>query len=162
MDVRVRLARLEERITALDRVTDEKFVRLGVVVAAEAERVRLAHDATQKAIDKAEKATEKAAEALAIDVKQRFAHVNELRGALSDSQAHHVSRTEFDQFRSTYAEQHILLRDQHAKEISDLKGRLDRAEGRSTGTAGTWAAVVGAVTLIVIIVNVVIYAFSNQ
>lgn len=161
MDIRVRLARLEERVTALDRVTDEKFVRLGVVVAAEAERVRLAHDATQRAIDKAEKMTEKAAEALAIDVKSRFAHVNELRGALSDSQANNLSRLEFDQFRAHYTEQHALLRDQNAKEISDLKGRLDRAEGKSLGSTGTWAAILGAITTVVVVVNVIIYALSS-
>lgn len=158
-DLRVKLARVEERISALDRVTDEKFVRLGVVVEAERQRVALAHDATQKAIDKAERATEKAAEALAADVKSRFGHVNELRGALSDNQAQNVTRLEFDQFRQTYSEQHVLLRDQHAKEIRDLKERLDKAEGRSGGMSGAWGVIV-AVAGIAIAIGAIV--FSNM
>jgi hypothetical protein len=162
VQVRVLLARLEERIVALDRVTDEKFVRLGVVVEAERQRVALAHDATQKAIDKAERSTEKAAEALAADVKSRFAHVNELRGALSDSQARNVSRQEFDQFRQTYAEAHALLRDGFTNQLAELKERMDRNEGRRVGSTGTVGAIVAGITLVVIIVNLIIYALSNR
>jgi hypothetical protein len=140
-----RLARLEQRISGLHELMDAKFTTLRTVVDGQAESTKLALDASKEAINKAEVATQKAIEKTATDVEHRFSSVNEFRGALADSQANNVTRSEFDQFRAHYAEQHTLLRDRYAEEIADLKGRLDKAEGRQGGIQNVWGVIVAVV-----------------
>lgn len=160
--LRTVVMQLHEKVSALDRLMEAKFVTMETLMRYQAEKVALALDASKEAINKADVADEKARDRLSDDLRNRFENVNEFRAQQKDIINTFMPRAEFDAFRETYAEQHILLRDQHSREIADLKGRLDRAEGKSTGSAGTWAAVVGAVTLMVIIVNVVIYALSGS
>lgn len=76
-----RLSALSERLGALDRLTDAKFVRMETLVASQAEKVKLALDAAEKAILKAEIASEK-----------RFESVNEFRETLSDQQRSLMSK----------------------------------------------------------------------
>lgn len=160
--IEVKLSQLEERISGQFRLMDEKFVTLGTVMKYQADNVRLALDASQTAIDKSDVADEKARDRLAEDLENRFAAVNEFRSQQRDIIATFMPRAEFDLFRQQYTASHVQLREAHAEQISDLKSRMDRSEGKSVGTAGTWAAVVGVITLMVIIVNVIIYAFSNR
>lgn len=154
--LRTLVVQLAERIASLDRFMEAKFITLETLMQYQAEKVKLALDASQTAIDKADASDEKARDRLAEDVKQRFASVNEFRGALNDSQMNNVTRSEFDQFRQHYAEQHTLLRDRYAEEISDLKGRLDKAEGRSGGFSGAWGVIV-AVAGIAIAVGALVF-----
>lgn len=151
-----RVVALEERVAALDRWMETKFVTVEAMMRYQAEKVALALNAAQTAIDKAEIADEKSRDRLAEDIKGRFVYVNELRGALSDSQANNVTRAEFDAFRQNYSEQHIILRDQHAKELADLRGRLDRAEGRQGGVANVWGVIV-AVAGIAIAIGALVF-----
>lgn len=94
-------------------------------------QVELALNAADKAVTKAE-----------TSVNDRLSAMNEFRGALGDAAANNVTRSEFEQFRQIYAEQHIILRDQHAKELADLKERLDRAEGHQGGVSGAWGVII--------------------
>lgn len=160
--IEIHLARLEERIGALADLANQRYVNLETMVRYQAEKVALALDASQLAIDKQDMADEKARDRLAEDLKHRFDAANEFRGQQRDIVANTISRVEFDQYRQTMSDQIAQLRIQYNKEIGELKGRLDKSEGKSLGSAGTWAAVVGSVTLIVIIINVVIYAIGNS
>lgn len=139
------LVELRERIASLDRLMEARFVTHRAMMDAQARQVELALNAAQTAIDKSDIADEKARNRLAEELRDRFKSVNEFRGALTDAAANNVTRAEYEQFRQTYAEQHIILRDQHAKELADLKGRLDRAEGRSGGVGQVWGVIVAVV-----------------
>lgn len=154
--LRTHVMQLAERIASLDRLMEAKFVTYRTLIDSQAEKVKLALDASKEAINKAEIATQKAIDKNDEDVRQRFASVNEFRGALNDSQMNNVTRSEFDQFRQHYAEQHTLLRDRYAEEISDLKGRLDKAEGRSGGFSGAWGVIV-AVAGIAIAIGALVF-----
>lgn len=142
------LARVEERVSALDRVMLATFVTYETMLGSQAKQVELALTASQTAIDKADAADEKARDRLASEMAQRFDSVNEFRNQQKDIISGFMPRAEFDQFRQYYSEQHSLLRDRYAQEIADLKGRLDRAEGRSGGYSGAWGYLVGAVGLV--------------
>lgn len=102
---------LTERVAALDRLMEAKFVTFDVMVSSQAEKVLLALNAADKAVSKAETATEK-----------RFEAVNEFRGQLADQASTLVSRTEF-----------ITKSDALGEKLSDLTDRLNRSEGSEKG-----------------------------
>lgn len=158
---RAKIVSLDERVSALDRLMEAKFVTLETLMTYQAEKVALALSASQTAIDKSDQADEKARDRLAEDMRNRFDAVNEFRGQQKDVIAGFLPRAEFDAFRATYAEQHVLLRDRYSEEIGDLKTRLDKAEGRGAGVSALFGYMVAVVTIVVIITNVVIYAVSN-
>ena len=161
LDGRVSIARIEEQVAALDRLMTAKFVTLETLMQYQAEKVALALNASQTAIDKSDIADEKARDRLAEDLSNRFESVNEFRSQQRDMIAGFMPRLEFEQFRQMYTEQHSLLRDRYAEEISDLKTRLDRAEGRGAGISSLFGYLVAAITVVVIVVNVVLYALSK-
>lgn len=107
------LKTLTERVSALDRLMEAKFVTFDVMVSSQAEKVLLALNAADKAVSKAETATEK-----------RFEAVNEFRGQLADQASTLVSRTEF-----------AAKADALGEKLSDLTDRLNRSEGSETGKA---------------------------
>jgi hypothetical protein len=82
--------------------------------------------ATEKAVLKAEAATEK-----------RFDNVNEFRGILTDQTAKFPTRTEVDQ-RFVGIEE----------AIAQNRSRLDRIEGSSSGRGGSWTTLVQLVGLL--------------
>lgn len=110
-DLMADLKTLTERVSALDRLLEAKFVTFEVLVTSQAEKVKLALDAADKAVNKAEIATEK-----------RFENMNEFRGQLADQAASLVSRAEFHTKSEALAEK-----------LSDLTDRLNRAEGSEKG-----------------------------
>lgn len=125
---------LEERVAALDRLMEAKFVTFQVLVSSQAEKVKLALDAADKAVSKAEQATEK-----------RFESVNEFRASLADQSATLVTRTEF-----------ISKVEAVAEKLSDLTDRLNRAEGKGAGIGALWGWIIGAIGLlstVVVIAN---------
>ncbi len=79
---------LQAQIEALDRLTDAKFVTYRALIDSQAEKVALALTAAEKAITKAETATEK-----------RFESVNEFRATLSDQASDFVTRVEFQSLK---------------------------------------------------------------
>lgn len=156
MMLRMKVEQLLERITALDRLTDAKFVTFRTLIDSQAEKVKLALDAAQTAIDKAEIANEKSRDRLAEDIKSRFESVNEFRGQQKDIIATFMPRAEFDAFRRTYSEQHALLRDRYAEEISELKGRLDKTEGKGAGLNAGWGYLLGAVGVVGAVIAILV------
>lgn len=107
-------------------ITDAKFVTFRTLVDSQAEKVKLALDAADKAVSKAETATEK-----------RFEGVNEFRGQLADQTATLVSRSEFHTKSESLAEK-----------LSDLTDRINRNEGKNTGISNVWGWVVGAAGMV--------------
>jgi hypothetical protein len=79
-----RLGTLEATYHALDRLTDAKFITHRTLLERHADTVALALAASDKAVTKAEIATEK-----------RFESVNEFRQTLSDQTKTFLARTEF-------------------------------------------------------------------
>lgn len=141
-ELSIQHAELRERVAALDRLMEAKFVTMETLMRYQAEKVALALDASKEAINKADVADEKARDRLADDMKSRFAGVNELRGALEDSQRQNLSRSEFEVFRKAADDALNQMRTQHSEQLAELKGRLDKAEGKSGGLAGAWGIIV--------------------
>jgi hypothetical protein len=115
----------EQRTEALDRLIDAKFVTLQTVIDAHARNAVLALAAADKAVSKAELATEK-----------RFESVNEFRATLSDQTRTFVSRIEFD-----------AVREATATRIVDLSSRLDKTDGKSVGLNTGWVYLLGVVAV---------------
>ena len=110
-----------ERIHALDRLTDARITTLRTLIDSQAESVTLALASADKAVTKAERATER-----------RFDSVNEFRETLSDQTKSFISRAEFE-----------ALRDVSSTRITDLSSRLDRTEGKAVGLNAGWIYLLG-------------------
>jgi hypothetical protein len=121
-----------QRLDALDRLTDAKLVTQRVMLDSQAEKVALALASADKAVTKAEQATEK-----------RFEGVNEFRQTLSDQASTFINRREFE-----------ALREAQAQRTVELAARVDKTEGRSTGLDASWGYLVGAAGLILALVSV--------
>ncbi len=113
---------LTERVAALDRLMEAKFVTFDVLVRSQAEKVALALTAADKAVTKAEMATEK-----------RFESVNEFRASLADQTTSLVTKTEFG-----------AKVDSLAEKLGDITDRMNRAEGKGAGAGALWGWIVGA------------------
>lgn len=103
--------------------------------------LRAALAASEKAIGKAEIANE-----------NRFRGVNEFRQTLSDQAAQFMTRTEAIALTERNTER---IRDQGVRH-QELADRFNRSEGRGTGITAGWGYLVGAVSLIAIIVGIVV------
>lgn len=130
---------LEERVAALDRLMEAKFVTFQVLVSSQAEKVALALNAADKAVSKAEQATEK-----------RFESVNEFRASLADQSATLITRAEF-----------ISKVEAVAEKLSDLTDRLNRAEGKGAGIGALWGWIIGAIGLLSTVVVIANALFSR-
>lgn len=139
------LARLGEALVALDRLVDAKFVTFKMMVESQADKVALALAASDKAVTKAEAATDK-----------RFDGVNEFRSQLSDQASRFVTRDTFDA-RVTSID--------HAKDAAHagLTARLDAVEkmqerqaGRAGGLYAGWGYLVTAAGLALTVMTLVI------
>jgi acyl transferase domain-containing protein len=139
---------LTERVAALDRLMEAKFVTFQVMVESQAEKVSLALAAADKAVTKAEDATEK-----------RFESVNEFRLTLSDRDRLSMTRTEFETFKEGSRSEFDQLRSSNAEKFTGILARLDRAEGKGAGIGAVWGWVVGgagvASALTVVIVQLI-------
>lgn len=127
-------SRLEQHINALERLTDAKLANVSTLVHAHAERVVLALAAADKAVLKAEVATEK-----------RFESVNEFRQTLSDQTRSFISRVEFD-----------AVRDANGARVADLASRLDKTEGKTVGLNAGWIYLLGGLSVVATVVSLVI------
>lgn len=155
LNERVDIARLEERVNALGELMEAKFVTFRTLLDSNAKQVELALNATQEAINKRDQADEKARDRLAEDTRSKFAGVNELRGALEDSQRQNLTRSEFEVYRQANDRATAQMRETHSEQLSDLKERLDKAEGRSGGFSGAWGVVVAVIGIALALVALV-------
>lgn len=125
--------RMEQRLNSLERLTDAKLANLSTKIDAQAAQVGLALAAADKAVTKAEIATEK-----------RFESVNEFRQTLSDQTKTFIARVEFE-----------VVRDSHAGQITELASRLDKLEGKGIGLNAGWVYLVGGLTVAAALVGLV-------
>src|ERR1700675_1700082 len=113
-------------IRALRTIMDERDVRYEQRFKAMDEKTSLALTASEKAVSKAETATEK-----------RFDAVNEFRGTLSDQARLLIPREEVNARFSAYDQKVEALKEQISKDINSLKET--RSEG--IGRTATWSVV---------------------
>lgn len=125
---------LGERITALDALTEAKFVTYRVLVDAQADKVALALAAADKAVSKAELATEK-----------RFEGVNEFRGQLTDQARTFMPRTESDAAIQRQAER-----------LQELTDRINRTEGHGAGEKDNKAGLYAALAALAVVISIVV------
>lgn len=130
---------LGARLIALDALTDAKFVTYRTLIDSQAEKVALALASADKAVQKAEAATEK-----------RFESVNEFRKTLSDQAQDFVTRREYEVSRQSTVDR-----------LGEVQTRLDKAEGRSTGLQSGWGYLIAGITTVVVLVNLAIYLLSQ-
>ncbi|WP_204011111.1 hypothetical protein [Virgisporangium aurantiacum] len=104
------------------------------LIDAHAERVARALAAADKAVSKAETATEK-----------RFESVDEFRQRLSDQTRSLVSKVEFD-----------AVRDSSAVRIADLASRLDKTEGNAVGLNAGWVYLIGGLSVAATLASLVV------
>jgi hypothetical protein len=114
---------IESLLAEKDKRDEQRF-------QAQSLSITMALAAAEKAVTKAEMATEK-----------RFDSVNEFRNTLSDQAKTLLSRTEFEASRDSLAEK-----------VSDLSSRMDRNDGRSGGYGSSWLVIIGAIGLVQMIV----------
>lgn len=104
------IKRLYEQVGSLDRLTDAKFITQKTMLDAQANQVAIALEASEKAIIKAEVATDK-----------RFEAVNEFRKSLSDLSSMMATRRELEQVINEVKHNISQLNEQ----TSELRSRLD-------------------------------------
>lgn len=140
---REQLDRIIDQIGSVDRITDAKFVTFRTLIDSQAEKVALALAAADKAVSKAEVATEK-----------RFEGVNEFRAALNDQSRLQVTTDKFDS-----------VIDGLNSRIRSLEARIEKGEGQGQGAkdnkSGLYAAI-GAVGVLVAIIVVVVNVLSSS
>lgn len=141
----VELRTLASKVASLHELMDARFVTFRTLLDSNARQVELALNATDKAIALRDAADEKARDRLAEDTRSKFAGVNELRGALEDSQRQNLTRSEFEVYRQAAENALTQMRTTHSEQLADLKERLDKAEGRSGGFSGAWGVIVAVV-----------------
>lgn len=173
------LARLAEQIVSLQReiallhgeversesrgrdLTDAKFVTYRTLIDSQADKVKLALEATEKAIDKAEIATGKAIDKAEIANNDRFAAVNEFRAQLADLIAKFATLERVDllynQTRQRMDEinNNLLARvaDQ-ADRITELSTRMTAMESAKQGGIDQRTAIFAIVFLVIAIFGV--------
>lgn len=128
-------ARLSERLDGLDRLTEAKFVTYRSLIDLQAEKVALALTASDKAITKAEAATER-----------RFELLNEFRAQSQDWAARFATRE-----ATELADKQI--RERLEQLSADIEKEIDRVSAQTgrlmTGLLLTIVtALIGALTLV--------------
>ncbi len=140
----IELKGIGENLTSLDRLTEAKFVTYRTLIDSQADKVALALDASEKAITKAEIATDK-----------RFHSMNEFRKALADLSSTMATRREME---ASVTELKGITTENN-KQISELRSRLDvgpaglstlqnqysTMQGRTQGSDITMSKIYGAI-----------------
>lgn len=129
---------LREYLTALiisvEKRSDERFGEMKLAVDT-------AFKEAQKAIDKADSATEK-----------RFEGVNEFRAQLSDQATRFVTRETLD---ALVAKLEVQI-DRNREDLDDLSKRVDLREGQTVGSKTTSATVTQLVTVSIMAVGLLV------
>lgn len=174
-------ARLSEQIVALQRqivsleisiqrsedrgrdLTDAKFVTYRTLIDSQADKVKLALEATEKAIDKAEVATGKAIDKAETANNDRFAAVNEFRAQLSDliSRFATLERVDllYNQTRQRMDENSNNLLARHSElgdRVTELGSRIIAIESSARGAAGNKNGIYAALGATVAIISIIV------
>ncbi|CAN5693081.1 hypothetical protein BH23PAT2_BH23PAT2_08250 [soil metagenome] len=138
------LLRILEKIEALDRLTDAKFVTQRTMMDANANQVKIALDASEKAIIKAETATDK-----------RFHSMNEFRQALTELSTTMATRREMESSINELKHNIVQLNEQTAElrsrldvgpaGLSSLQNQYSALQGRTQGSDITMSKIYGAI-----------------
>lgn len=96
-------------------------------------------DATERAIQRADEATEK-----------RFASVNEFRSTLADQAREFLPRAEFSQ-----------ARDANLDRFTRIESRLDNLAGQTAGKVQSWGILIGAMALLGTLFTVVNFFITH-
>lgn len=141
-------------------LTDAKFVTFRTLIDTQGERVKLALDATEKAIDKAEVATQKAIEKESENNNDRFAKVNEFRAQQTELIARFATLERVDLLYSQTRQRMDEISSHLDGRITDLAFRITKieefargAQGSRTGLYAAIGAAVGVLTIIVFVAN---------
>lgn len=108
------------------------------MVVADRDANRQRFDAQEKAVAAALSAAKEAVAKAETAAEKRFEAVNEFRGQLTDQAATFVTRAEYEATRRG-----------DVARVDELKGRVDTSGGRAGGLSAGWAALLGAVGLVV-------------
>ncbi len=133
-DLSARIVALEANLTALRQVLDERDARYAQRAASQDKAVSSALETSEKAIIKAESATER-----------RFEGVNEFRQTLADQATTLMPRAE-------YTVQHDALRALVAaieKRVNDIQSNQMSLLARGGGIKETWGYVIAAIGLMI-------------
>ena len=130
----------ESRTHALEVLIDSKLITLRTIIELHAEKSVTLLASSDRAISKAEVATEK-----------RFESVNEFRQTLSDQTKSFISKVEFE-----------ALRDTAGTRIADLSSRLDKIEGKAVGLNAGWIYLLGGLSALGTLVTVVVAIFLRK
>jgi hypothetical protein len=125
---------LRREMAAMERLFEARLAALTATVSAQAEKVALALASADKALTKAETATEK-----------RFEGQNEFRQQLSDQTATFITRRELETMRESW--------DERSNRVTDEVHELQRIGANMQGRL--WALGAG-VSVVVIVINVAI------
>lgn len=136
--------KLAERIEAIDRITDAKFVTYRTLLDSEAEKVKLALDANDKALSKAD-----------VGVEKRFEGVDLLRRQVNEQANTFVPRQESDQRFTSLGARVDAMFSSHDVMLADIKSRLDRTEGKSGGYSASGSMLVGGIGVIATLITIV-------
>lgn len=127
--VNLQVKRLEEQIDALDKLIEARFVTYKVMMESNASQVAIALAASEKAITKAESATDK-----------RFDGVNEFREALTDLGKNMATRRELE---TAIVEIKGVL-ESNAAVVAELRSRIDVGPSGLTTLQNQYSAMQGA------------------
>ena len=187
------LARLAEQTIALQRqinqlredtlahlaadraLTDAKFVTFRTLIDSSAEKVALALDASNTAINKQEAVTDRALTKQENATEKRFESVNEFRQQLNDQTKTFISRLEVEasinQFTIRLREladltstlmprtESVALSERNSERIADLQTRVTKAETAAQSAQTSKGSIMAIISLgVAIIVAVVIVA----
>jgi len=143
---------IQEQLRALDDLTSSRFVTHRTLMDTSSEKVALALSAADKAVTKAEIATEK-----------RFEAVDEFRGALHEQSKTFVTRVEFDALSHRMTEKIDGGTNRTMEKIDDLRKSRDMFTGTATGASALWGYAIGGVGLLgtVVTVAIVLLKASN-
>jgi hypothetical protein len=124
----------------LEKLIDAKLATLRTIIDLHAEKSTASLAASDKAILKAEAATEK-----------RFESVNEFRQTLLDQTNSFISRVEF-----------AAVRDTNANRIADLASRLDKIEGKAVGLNAGWIYLLGGLSAAGTVASIIAAVLLNR
>ena len=106
----IQLESLNDKVSALDKYTEAKFVTYRTLIDSQADKVALALEASERAINKRE-----------VEIDKRFHNMNEFRKALADLSNNMATRREVE---AAVAELKSISSENN-KQIAELRSRLD-------------------------------------